>query len=84
MDHATVRVDFSENVALQYQDEIESAHWTQKQVTVHPVYLVLHAPDSTHEGIIDLCVGLLEPQCLSSVQVYDTGNLVYQEQPWQC
>ena len=30
----TLQVDFSENATLIEQDEIQSAHWTHKQVTI--------------------------------------------------
>jgi hypothetical protein len=39
----------SENMTLQPQDEIESAHWTQKQVTLFPIHIVCHAADSTKD-----------------------------------
>ncbi|XP_060560787.1 uncharacterized protein LOC132720637 [Ruditapes philippinarum] len=44
LDHCLVVMDFSENISLQPQDEIESAHWTTKQVTLHPVFIVRHDP----------------------------------------
>lgn len=47
MDHAVTVMDFSENIALEPQDEIESSHWTIKQVTLHPMYVVRHAKEST-------------------------------------
>ena len=47
MDHCLVVMDFSENLSLQPQDEIESAHWNIKQVTIHPIYIVRHALEST-------------------------------------
>ena len=40
MNHAVAVMDFSENITLQAQDEIERAHWNNKQVTLHPTYLV--------------------------------------------
>ena len=49
-DHALAVMDFSENIALQPQDEIESTHCTVKQVTLHPVYIVRHAKESTEEN----------------------------------
>ena len=42
-------MDFSQNLALVAQDECESAHFTQKQVTVHPVLVIRHSPASTME-----------------------------------
>lgn len=50
IDHAVTVMDFSENISLVPQDEIESAHWTVKQVTLHPIYVVRHAKDSTEEN----------------------------------
>ncbi|WAR07956.1 hypothetical protein MAR_017914 [Mya arenaria] len=47
LDHCVVVMDFSENISLQPQDEIESAHWTIKQVTLHPIFIVRHAANST-------------------------------------
>ncbi|CAC5415740.1 unnamed protein product [Mytilus coruscus] len=49
MDQCLVVVDFSENITLFPQDEIESAHWTQKQATLHPVYIVRHDKTSTED-----------------------------------
>lgn len=49
MDHCLVVMDFSENISLAPQDEIESAHWAIKQVTLHPIFVVRHAPESTEE-----------------------------------
>ena len=42
-------MDFSENISQVPQDEIESAHFTTKQVTLHPVHVVRNAADSTPE-----------------------------------
>ena len=47
MDQAIAVIDFSENFTIQAQDQIERAHWVQRQVTVHPVFVVRHAPTST-------------------------------------
>lgn len=49
LDHVLTVMDFSENISLVPQDEIESAHFTTKQVTLHPVHVVRHAADSTPE-----------------------------------
>ena len=43
---------FSENVALEAQDEVEAAHWTAKQITLHLVYLVRHAEGSAEQNPI--------------------------------
>lgn len=42
-------MDFSENITLQAQDEIESAHWTQKQVTLHTIFIIRHDQDRTED-----------------------------------
>jgi hypothetical protein len=49
INHCLVVMDYSENMTLQPQDEIESAHWTQKQVTLFPIHIVRHAADSTKD-----------------------------------
>jgi len=36
-DEAVVQVDFSENYTCQQQDEVQTAHWNQEQVTIFPV-----------------------------------------------
>ena len=42
-------MDFSENISLVPQDEIEGAHYTTKQVTLHRIFIVRHAADSTED-----------------------------------
>ncbi|CAG2222935.1 unnamed protein product [Mytilus edulis] len=49
-DHCVVVMDFSENMSLQSQDEIESVHWNIRQVTIHPIYIVRHSVDSTYDN----------------------------------
>ena len=34
--HVVLTVDFAENYLCKYQDEIQSAHWSYRQVSVHP------------------------------------------------
>ena len=43
---AIIQVDFSENYACLHQDEIQSAHWYQEQVTLFPV---IWSKNSLHE-----------------------------------
>ncbi|XP_033100548.1 uncharacterized protein LOC117104010, partial [Anneissia japonica] len=47
VDEALLQVDFSENYTCQYQDEIQSAHWQQHQVSLFTAALwyngVLHS-----------------------------------------
>lgn len=52
INHCLVAMDYSENMTLQPQDEIESAHWTQKQVTLFPIHIVRHAVGMTHDAIL--------------------------------
>lgn len=49
IDQCVVVVDFSENISLVPQDEIESAHWTTIQVTLYPIHITRHAKESTVE-----------------------------------
>jgi len=48
--HCIAVFDFSENITLAPQDEIESAHWAQQQVTLHTIFVVCHALESTEEN----------------------------------
>lgn len=50
LNHAIIHVDFSQNLALVAQDECESAHFAQKQITIHPVYLIRHGVGSTQDS----------------------------------
>ncbi|CAG2233033.1 unnamed protein product [Mytilus edulis] len=50
IDHCLVVMDYSENMTLQPQDEIESAHFTQKQITLFPIYIVRYSSESTNEN----------------------------------
>ena len=69
IDQCVAVMDFSENVALEAQDEVEAAHWTTKQITLHLVYLVRHAEGSveqkphSNERDIDYPLWLLATQC---------------------
>ena len=47
MKHAVVVLDFSENYACLVDDEVQSAHWTIQQVTLHPMTVYVHHKDST-------------------------------------
>lgn len=73
MDQCLVVMDFSENITLQSQDEIESAHWTQKQVTLHPIFIVRHAHDST----VEKPVILKESLVVLSNQLTHNADAVY-------
>ena len=50
IDQCVVVMDFSENISLEAQDQIESAHWTTKQITLHPIYIVRHNNTSTEDA----------------------------------
>ena len=52
LDEALIHCDFSQNYALTPQDEIESAHFQQKQVTLHTCLLIRHAVTSTNDNPI--------------------------------
>ena len=43
IDQCLAVMDFSQNITLVPQDEIEGACWTQKQVTLHQIFLVSDA-----------------------------------------
>ncbi|XP_070549241.1 uncharacterized protein [Ptychodera flava] len=48
-DNTTVVVlDFAQNYTCINQDEIQSAHWTNNQVTVHPIVSFYNCPDCTN------------------------------------
>ena len=49
MDCALEIIDFSENITIEPQDAIESWHWEQKQITLHPIHVVRHSPGSTED-----------------------------------
>ena len=57
--HCAVVMDFSQNISLEAQDEIESAHWTQTHVTLHPVFIVRHDQNSTEQEPILLKESLI-------------------------
>ncbi|CAG2230155.1 unnamed protein product [Mytilus edulis] len=82
-DQCVVVMDFSENMSLQSQDEIESAHWNIRQVTIHPIYIVRHSVDSTYdnpklqkESLIVISDSLTHDS--NAVQVF-----TYKIWPWQ-
>ena len=59
LDHCMVTMDFAENYSVQMQDEIESAHWTQKQITIRPMFIVRHAPESTPDKPVTMKESLI-------------------------
>ena len=46
-------MDFAENYALYQQDECQSIHWNNNQVTIHPIVNYYHDDDAiiTHEVV---------------------------------
>ncbi len=49
LNQAYLAADFSQNMSLAPQDEIESKHWDTPHATLHPVYVVRHEKESTVE-----------------------------------
>ena len=47
--HAIVYADFSQNYALEANDEIQTTHYVKRQVTLHTMYLIRHSKNSTPE-----------------------------------
>jgi hypothetical protein len=70
IDHCLVVMDFSENLSLKPQDEIESAHWNIKQVTIHPIFIARHSPNSTVENPVTQKESLI---MISDSLEHDTG-----------
>ena len=46
--HVTVQVDFAENYACNYAEEVQSAYYSKQQVTIHPA--VMHFGNATEES----------------------------------
>lgn len=38
-------MDYAENYTCHYQDEAQGAHWTPRQVTLHPIVAYYHCPE---------------------------------------
>ena len=83
---ALIQVDFSENYTCTYQDEIQSAHWQQKQVSlfttaiwfegkIHPTVLAsdnrIHAKE-TIGPYIDYLLSTL-PKSVKTVSLWSDG-----------
>lgn len=50
-----VVMDFAENYACTFQEEVQSAHWHHQQVTIHPIscyYRCRHCEDKIYESLI--------------------------------
>ena len=74
IEHCAVVMDFAENIiSLVPKDEIESCHWTTKQVTLHPIHIVRLAPDSTS----DKPVIMQESLIIISDSLAHNANAVY-------
>ena len=48
-------MDFAENYSIRYEDEIMSHHWSQQQVTLHPVVIYLRKTADEDVTIENLC-----------------------------
>ena len=48
-DEAVVQVDFSENYTCQQQDEVQTAHWNQEQVTIFHVAIWTISDDQSQK-----------------------------------
>ena len=57
-DTALAIFDFSENYLCQHQDEVQSAHWAYRQVTVHPCCLYYTCPSCENHQVTDYFVVL--------------------------
>ena len=54
-DTVAVVMDFAENYACQFQEEVQSAHWHHQLVTIHPIscyYRCSHCEDKVYESVI--------------------------------
>ena len=49
-DEAVIQVDFSENYACLHQDEPQTAHWSQEQVTIFPVAIWTTSDDESQKS----------------------------------
>ncbi len=50
-------MDFAENYSCNYQDEIQSAHWSKEQATIHPIVAYFKCPienctQMAHESVV--------------------------------
>lgn len=53
-DSCVVQMDFAENYTVTFQDEIQSAHWRQRQVTVYTV-MIYHRNTTVSRIIVSDC-----------------------------
>ena len=73
IDQCAVVMDFSENISLDSQDQIESAHCTTMQITLHPIYIVRHDKASTEAApvlkkeFLIIISDKFSSQCLHSI-----------------
>ena len=82
MDQAIVYVDFAQNYCLAPNDEIQSAHYVQKQVTIHTMFLMRHTADSTQENPkltreSIACISDILKHATTSVHAFTTKLLRY-------
>ena len=85
-DNTLLQVDFSENYTCVSQDEIQSAHWQQNQITLftaalwysgilHPYTLVSDNTDHSKDTIIAYIDRLLEelPPTTKTINIWSDG-----------
>ncbi|KAK3762158.1 hypothetical protein RRG08_024963 [Elysia crispata] len=59
--HCILTIDFAENYLCKYQQEVQSAHWSYRQVTVHPCVFFYRCPkQSCHHIVTDYKVFLTD------------------------
>lgn len=85
-DVALIQVDFSENYTCVHQDEVQSAHWHQSQVSlftaaayhsgvIHPVVIASDILDHTKETVVCYVSHLLDeiPSSIRKVEMWSDG-----------
>lgn len=50
--HCVLTVDFAENYLCKYQNEVQSAHWSYRQVSVHPCIMHFQCPEAQCHNIV--------------------------------
>ena len=84
---ALLQVDFSENYTCQYQDEIQSAHWNQHQVSLftavlwhngmlHSIVIACHNLVHSKDSVVAYIDMLLEiiPDSVKTVSIWSDGR----------
>ena len=76
-----VQVDFSENYTCKHQDEIQTAYWSQEQVTIFPVAIWTISDDQSHlrsfaEVASKLCKAV-KVSFISSAELNSSADLLH-------